>query len=325
MSGLTKVGGCENAARAGDVVFVHGLDGDARTTWQAAGKPENFWPAWLAEEMPEVGVWSLGYEASSMAWKGHTMPLPDRATNILAQLDVHDIGKRPLVFIAHSLGGLLTKQLLRNASDFGNPQWKAIADQTKGVVFLSTPHAGADIATWVGHLATLLRGTVTMDELKAHAPQLRDLNVWYRNNAVALGVATQVYYEKQATRGILIVNATSADPGISGVTPIPLDDDHVSITKPVSRDTLMYLGVKKFVNTIIRQVFEPEPSHPPPELSRLGMYNERSLLSMTEIGDFVLRDADGNQYNLPRRCYELKLVKSRTSVRERIAKYPSAA
>jgi len=30
-----------------DLIFVHGLDGDERSTWQADDKPASFWPDWL--------------------------------------------------------------------------------------------------------------------------------------------------------------------------------------------------------------------------------------------------------------------------------------
>ena len=115
MSELIQVSGCANPARAGDVIFVHGLDGDARGTWQPAGLAGPAWPDWLGQDLPDVGVWLLGYEVASSAWKGHSMPLADRATNVLGLLDIEGLGERPLVFVTHSLGGLLVKQVLRHA------------------------------------------------------------------------------------------------------------------------------------------------------------------------------------------------------------------
>ena len=110
------------------------------------------------------------------------MPLADRATNILAVLDTDDIGTHPLIFISHSMGGLLVKQMLRHAEDFNNPAWKRIVEQTKGIVFLSTPHSGANIASWIKHLKGILSTTISVDELEAHHSRLRELNTVYQKH-----------------------------------------------------------------------------------------------------------------------------------------------
>jgi predicted alpha/beta hydrolase family esterase len=228
------------------------LDGDAVTTWHPSDMPEDFWPKWLGNDVSNVGIWSVGYAVSSTAWKGTAMPLVDRATNILDLLELDDIGTRPIVFICHSLGGLLVKQLLRHACDSGNPEYQKIADQTKAIVFLSTPHSGADLASWLQHIGSLLRATVTIDELQAHDPNLRDLNQWYRNHKEISKIKTLVYCEKQTVGGILVVNETTADPGIAGVAVVPLDENHITICKPGSRESQVYRRVKKIVLETIR-------------------------------------------------------------------------
>jgi hypothetical protein len=251
MEGLLKVSGCDSPNRVADVIFVHGLDGDARTTWRPKDMPEAFWPAWLGEDFPAVGVWSLNYAVSSSAWKGHSMPLVDRAKNTLDLLELDQIGRRPVAFVCHSLGGLLVKQMLRLARDSLDPTWRGIVDQTALIVFLSTPHSGADIASWMQYLGKLLRTTVSIEELEAHHPQLRDLNDWYRDNVGVLGIKTFVYCEKLPTGGILVVNETTANPGIPGVRVIPVDEDHVSICKPVSKESQIYRRVKRLIEEIV--------------------------------------------------------------------------
>lgn len=57
-----------------------------------------------------------------------------------------------------------------------------------------------------------------------------------------------VYCETRPTKGILVVNQTSADPGIKGVIPVPMDVDHISICKVENKNTRIYRQVKKFVN-----------------------------------------------------------------------------
>src|SRR5262249_35708976 len=62
---------------------------------------------------------------------------------------------------------------------------------------------------------------------------------------------TEVYCEKKVTGwkglGVIVVDDRSADPGIPGVVPIPLDEDHLSICKPTSRQSLLYRRVLRFV------------------------------------------------------------------------------
>ena len=195
-----------------------------------------------------MGVWSLEYSASPVTWKGSTMPLTDRALNVLATLDASGIGARPIIFVAHSFGGLLVKQMLRSARDLGEPKWEAIQQQTKGIVFLSTPHSGSGLATWVRSFGALLGTSVTIKELEANEPHLRDLNLWYRSNAAKLDIATEVYFEKQKTAGIRIVDETTSDPGIAGVIPVPMDANHWTIAKPDSRVSVMYTRTRRFVS-----------------------------------------------------------------------------
>jgi len=252
-SQLHKVANCDCADRIGDVIFVHGLGGDAFSTWHPQGKKDDqqSWLFWLGQDLPNVGIWSLDYEVEPSAWRGNTMPMTDRATNILALLDSYDIGDRPITFVTHSLGGLLVKQMLRHARDQKQQGWRDIVGQTRGIVFLATPHSGSDLANWIDNFGTVFRKTVSVDELKANSPQLLQLNLWFRNNFRDLGIKVEVYFENYSTSGVLVVDASSADPGIENVIPIPLDDDHNTICRPDSKDQLIYRSLKKLIDSWI--------------------------------------------------------------------------
>src|SRR5438309_1786622 len=118
MTGLIALAGCDRSDRTADIVFVHGLDGHPRDTWSADPPFEgSFWPMWLSEALPNAGIWTFGYEANASGWFGPTMSLTDRATNMLAHCQARELGLRPLLFITHSMGGLLVKQVLRHGRD----------------------------------------------------------------------------------------------------------------------------------------------------------------------------------------------------------------
>ena len=79
----------------GDIIFVHGLGGDAEKTWNFDRKQS--WHTWITANRPDLNIWSIGYEVSPSDWAGGSMPLPDRALNILATLDNRSMGSRPII------------------------------------------------------------------------------------------------------------------------------------------------------------------------------------------------------------------------------------
>ncbi|AOY81091.2 tetratricopeptide repeat protein [Moorena producens JHB] len=246
-TGLIEISSYQDLFPSADVVFVHGLGGDAITTWHPQGKRDDHdcWLGWLGKDHLCVNIWSFGYDAEATNWKSHSsMPLFDQASNLLEWLDTRELGERPLIFIAHSMGGLLVKKMLNSALTF---QKQAILEQTKGIVFLATPHTGSHLASLIDNIGVLAQTTVSVKELKAHSPQLRELNEWYREHVRSLGIATKVYYETQLLQGILVVDEDSANPGIEKVKPVAIEKNHIDLCKPESQNSLVYLGVKKFI------------------------------------------------------------------------------
>jgi hypothetical protein len=268
---LQKIAGCDNPARAIDILFIHGLGGDAWTTWMAdPDSIDSFWPGWLAEDLPDAGLWTLGYAASGSKWKEESMPLADRGTQVLDLLSNEGLGERPLAFITHSMGGIVAKQLLRNAESFGVPRFEMIAASTCGIAFIATPHSGANIASFAELAAAIYRTNEHVKELTAHDPRLRELHGWFLNKYLeAHKIVCRTYCERRELRpdlpllgirlpkGILVVDATSAEPNIKGERAIPLDEDHISICKPVSRDAQLYKGMLRFLQECLASTARP--------------------------------------------------------------------
>lgn len=181
------------------------------------------------------------------------MALRDRATNLFGWLESSGIGDKPLFFITHSLGGLVVKKMLQYAETYALPMLSNI----KAVVFLSTPHIGAGVADLFARTGFLGRPTVTIDELRAHDPDLYEVNNWYRQRVLALGLATKAYYETQPTNGLLVVDRVSADPGVHGILPIAVLADHLSIARPISKEDLVYKATYQLIQRSLLATKEP--------------------------------------------------------------------
>jgi tetratricopeptide (TPR) repeat protein len=283
MAELIPVSGNDSLQRCGDVVFVHGLNGNPGDYW---GASDSYWPKWLGDALPDVGVWSLGYENAAFrrrrfspisfflglfAGRGFAMPLVHRAWNVLLRLETYEVGQRPLVFITHSMGGLLVKQILRTARDCPADSFEGtLLQNTKGVCFIATPHIGADLANLISKMKILFKNNISVDELKAHASQLLELHRWYLNYVTTDGVETQTisFFETRPTPVVgLVVEAGDANPGIPRAGCYPLDDDHSSICKPKSQTAELHLKTVKFVARCLRSEgdsgWSGQPGPPP--------------------------------------------------------------
>ena len=144
--GVFFIGGDKSLNRRGDIVFIHGLEGDRFDTW-GNQKADFYWPKWLSEQNRDVGVWVVGYDASSNDWTGNPMGIGDRSDSILSQMRNEGIGKRPILLICHSLGGIIAKRMIVDSAIRSDEVNVEFINQIKGVAFLATPHSGSDAGT----------------------------------------------------------------------------------------------------------------------------------------------------------------------------------
>ncbi|UCF94150.1 MAG: alpha/beta fold hydrolase [Desulfobacterales bacterium] len=235
-----------------DVVFVHGAEEDAEGCWYPRGHPEFSLPRMLARELPYVCAWSLHYEYSIYRRKAHTLPLAEQATSSIRELVMQKIGRKPVVFVAHSVGGILVKHVLRLAQRSPDPAWRNVLHATVGVVFLATPHFGfpltpriKTLSRWLPTLRKVL--LAELDDLS----ELDDLNRSFGRMVAERAIEVDVYYEGRRTRRTLwwgfLVSKASADPQIPTVIPTVVNANHDKICKPTSENAHIYRSVREFV------------------------------------------------------------------------------
>ncbi|KAK1637464.1 hypothetical protein BDP81DRAFT_317718 [Colletotrichum phormii] len=100
--------------------------------------------------MPTARVLTFGYNSKTYFSRSES-DIPDFASELLYALKSQRISEeerqRRIVFICHSLGGLVFKQAVIMAHE-QDRHYSCILDHIHGVVFLGTPHRGSSLATW---------------------------------------------------------------------------------------------------------------------------------------------------------------------------------
>lgn len=224
-----------------DLIFVHGLNGDCCETWRNSTK-NSIWAEWIADLYPEIRVLSYSYEIGATKLNNaNALSIIDRANNMLDLLSVESIGQVPVGFICHSYGGLLVKNVIKFSSESNRSDYKAVSAQTKLIMFLATPHNGSGLANWFKTIVPLLP-TNAISDMEKNSPYLRNLNQWYIAHNNKYHIETISFFETKKTKGVIVVDADSADIGIPDYPAIALDENHISISKP--KDTSSHLFKK---------------------------------------------------------------------------------
>ncbi|KAL8831007.1 MAG: hypothetical protein Q9191_001103 [Dirinaria sp. TL-2023a] len=137
-----------------DIVFVHGLTGDPASTWLHTASGTH-WPAnLLSRDLSASRILSFGYDADVVNfWSPVSQNrIGNHALNMLGDLtrlrENSDTEGRKIVFVVHSLGGLVTQDCLCLSRRHPEKHLRQISVCTIGIVFLGTPHYGADLAAW---------------------------------------------------------------------------------------------------------------------------------------------------------------------------------
>ena len=238
------------------VIFVHGLSGDIEKTWtNRRSHSPCFWPAWLGEDVDGIGLWLVGYPATVTNWfGGYSQFLSTHADSILARLlRESDLSQGNIIFIGHSLGGLLVQQILRNADrDAGRDQrTRDFFSRVRGVGFLGTPQRGSRLASVARAIKLIIRPSLATCDLVLDNPFLRDLTIWYRVRSHDNHIENLILAEGRPTRVFniplpkvigTVVPPTNTDIGQHSI-PIVVDEDHNGISKPPSRESEVYIHV----------------------------------------------------------------------------------
>lgn len=193
------------------IVFVHGLNGHREKTWTHR-ETQNFWPqCFLQFRFQKARILSFGYNANVFGdGRGTTGVFASSLLNELRSFredeeqegeeeteddegydgdDDKDadggegkLSQRPLIFVAHSLGGLVVKAAILRCLDDSMPaEYKSIERALHGIIFMGTPHLGADVARWPSIFAGFMKvfkslNQQILEDLRRNSKPLENVN-----------------------------------------------------------------------------------------------------------------------------------------------------
>ncbi|KAK5054034.1 hypothetical protein LTR84_001996 [Exophiala bonariae] len=241
-----------------DIVFVHGITGDRERTWTS---PTNAvcWPRdLLPESHPEARILTFGYDAYVVGKSDNIakLDISHHANDLLNAL-ANERQKpttitRPIIFVAHSLGGLLCKDAIRKSEISGDRHLREIASCTRGIAFIGTPHGGSWLATWAKLPATML-GFVKRTDLSLLSllqsnsevlSRIHDdfLSLLRRRASENTSIEVACFYETlPMVGGSQIVDQSSAT--IPGFNNISIHADHRDIARFSSAQSPAYKSI----------------------------------------------------------------------------------
>ncbi|KAI0457259.1 hypothetical protein F5B21DRAFT_464875 [Xylaria acuta] len=287
-----------------DIIFVHGLGGASRRTWSKHGDPSLFWPGMflpLEPDIKEARILTFGYNSNFRPGSGKsTMSILDFAKELLYDMKYAidemsvpnsenlQMGEQPIIFIVHSMGGLIVKEAYIQGQN--DPAYIEIIKAISSIIFLSTPHRGTNLAETLNRI---LRVSIVgnpmqfIAELSAGSQTLQKLNEQFRHIAPRLQVVS--FYETRPTSmartQVMVLEKDSSVLGYPGEVSKPLDADHHDVCKFNGPDDPRYISVRNVLKSLVGKSEQPNLEDRIKEAEPTGRIDMEDYLSVHETPD----------------------------------------
>jgi pimeloyl-ACP methyl ester carboxylesterase len=232
------------------LVVVHGLTGDGVSTWTSPSG--TYWPK-LIEAEPVLSDFNVYVYDYPTKYFGDCMSVTDLANDL--RLRLVDAGAftnySQVVFLAHSMGGLIVRQfLLRNRDD--------LAKQVPLVLFFATPTAGAESANLASRLTTCSQ----VDDLRTldRNAYLQSQQSDWISSPLSKSIFSYCAFEilsPTVPRGSASLLCSN--------DPVPLNTNHSDAVKPESSESAPHIALRSAVRDYLTARSSP-PTVPPPRL-----------------------------------------------------------
>jgi tetratricopeptide (TPR) repeat protein len=217
------------------IVFVHGIFGDGNSTW--TGKNNSYWPEMLTRDA-SFGHYNIYVYEYPTGYSGEELSIDEISENMRLLFDTDKVSAHSkIVFIAHSMGGLVVRSyLLKNPNS---------ASHTPMIYFFSTPTTGSELAS----IALLVANNPQLAQIKPMRSAEFLANLQRQWLDADLNIASFCAYETKKTFGINVVTQGSAS-NLCNKRLDPIPEDHFTIVKPSSYRDPAYLAFKSALEEI---------------------------------------------------------------------------
>ncbi|KAG8803083.1 hypothetical protein FRC17_006277, partial [Serendipita sp. 399] len=222
----------------------------------------------LPDDLPQARILSYGYDADTHSF-AHTSSL-----NIFqhAEAFVEELSRqrranpeRPVIFLAHSLGGIILKRALalcHNDSFKSNHGFRDILTSTAAILFFGTPHSGTNgiqLAEWMCRAVSIFMSTNKgiLSDLGRDSPALEDIQAQY--NPASEGIDTISFYEEYPTPTIgglprkIVPRQSAIIAGDARARVAVLHANHCQMIKFSDKDDGDYLKVVNYLHELMEK------------------------------------------------------------------------
>ncbi|KAH0432728.1 hypothetical protein CcaCcLH18_06304 [Colletotrichum camelliae] len=309
--GVLELHTCSDATV--DICFIHGLTGDRRSTWTAPGQTVPWPQSLLPQKLERARILTYGYDAYVVRKStAETNRLIDHATNLLADLAAcRAKSPRPLIFVAHSLGGLVCKQALSMSRHHPEKHIREIFDSTKGIIFLGTPHRGAwiaDLAAFPASIFGMVKSTNTslLRVLQTDDQFLESIQITFwdmiRSLEDSRRIQTTCFFEELPVIGQRPV-VTKASATLEGQNSLSIHANHSNMVKFASIEDN---GFQRVVAVLVR--WESEIGSSFEHYLGLALKNIRLLHNMFEGSRKIVLHKDNEEMRPHQGAFNLTLL-----------------
>lgn len=225
------------------------------------------WPIdWLPQQFPSIRILGLQFESALSYWVKKVCPceqnkskLRFRSMDYLQRLADAGIGDgRPVVWVCHSMGGLIVKGIINQSLANDDPKIKNIGQNTRGIIFLGTPHRGSAIAKYSQQTA-LLWPTTEVKDMEENSKELLKLNDEFLANIAKLAAPVEIVSIAEGSAmkvfqniRMIVVPLQSAFLGCGDF--YVSNENHLNLSKPISQNSFIYLTTANMIEKILKQL-----------------------------------------------------------------------